>query len=54
MEKIIEKIIMFVPIILLFVIVIGFLIAEWTGAFPEALMRSLVTFGQDKRIKLLG
>ena len=54
MEKITEKIIMFAPILLLTIIVIGFFIAEWTGAFPESQMRSIMTFGQDKRIKLLG
>jgi hypothetical protein len=54
MEKIIEKIIPYVPMVLLAIILIGFFISEWTGAFPKKELRSLMLLGQDKRIVLLG
>ena len=54
MEKTIENMAKYAPIFLLVCIVLGFFITEWVGAFPEFQLRSLMMFGEDKRVKLLG
>ena len=54
MEKIFEKIVSYMPIIILVVIVVGSLYTELVCVIPNDLFNSLMTFGLDKQIRLLG
>ena len=54
MDKFIDKVIIYVPIVILLVIVIGYLVSEWYETFPASQLRSFMVLGQDKHIKVLG
>jgi hypothetical protein len=45
--------IMFMPILILIIIVIGFLVAEWIGCMPVVKINSLLLLGQENSIKVL-